>query len=359
MIFRLSMELAIILKGHEQCSPSSCISSTGQKCCLVGANNQEPSFKIVDYSLFEIENVQQVGMQHRDNYGWDVAYDATLAGKIEQFYFCIDGIYNQAWSHWVAESAYYLVLWDRLKTIYPGIKIYSLSPKNYKNAMYKSFNISPSDVVYSIEAKRNKFIFPSYGSWADHTRPFLFQKHMAIFYNYFVSKMQIREKDIDILYLPRGSRENNKGTDRKIAIQPALIDILSTMPNVRIFFTDETDNMLTQWELVQRARVILLNEGGNLLINGYFAKDSKIISLGGDGNHAHFQNPAPGLMYYDTIRRRNKYYHIPYEWPPILVVNMLIRLLTEDIQPVSLKPITCWRNCKYCNYQDYIQHAFI
>lgn len=350
------MELAILLKGHEQCSPNVCTCTSGSKCRVISANNDQPDFAIDDYFMFECENVEQVGVQPRDHYGWDIAYDATLAGKIEQCYFCIDGIYNQAWSHWVAESAHYLVLWDKLKTIFPGIKIYSLSPKNYKNAMYKSFCISPTEIVYSIETKRNKFIFPRYGSWADHTQPFLFKKHMENFYNYFISKMQIKEKDIDILYLPRGSRENNKGTDRKIAIQPALIDILSSMPNTRICFTDETDNMITQWELVQRAKVILLNEGGNLLINGYFAKDSKIISLGGDGNYAHFQNPEPGLMYYDTIKRRNKYYHIPYESPPILVVNTLIRLLNEDIPPVPLRPINCWRNCKYCKYQDYTEY---
>lgn len=347
------MDLAIFLKGHTSCSPGNCVSPTSIKCKNIATYDCKPSFAIEDYYFYSVENVEGVGVQPRENYGWDVAYNTISGNGVPNYYFCVDTIYNDTWPHWVDESAIYLLLFAKLKKIYQTIKLYSFSKKNYKKAMYKAFDISEEEVVHTLEGTNNTFIFPEYISLADHRKPFLFMKHMANFYNYIAAKCPTKEKDIDILYLPRGKKENSKGTDRTIPVQPMLIEFLSQLPTVKIFYTDDTENMIDQWDLVRRAKVIILNEGGNHGINGFFAYNSQILVLGGNGNACHFQNPSPGLMYYDSLKRGNKYYHISYEYPMPYILDLLQNILLGAATPVGVPKFSCFRNCNYCKYQEY------
>lgn len=347
------MELAVLLSGHESCTPSQCLSTTHIKCKTVATMGSQPTFAIEDYVFYEVDHVTGVGVQPRDNYGWDVSYDTTLSGEAESFYFCIDTIYSETWPHWVDESAVYLLLFSKLRKIYPRIKIYSLKHKVFKEAMYRAFEIWSEDVVFHIESKHNRFVFPHYISLADHRLPYLFLKHMKNFYRYIVSKCPTKGKDIDILYLPRGKKENSKGTDRTVPVQAQLIDFFSATQKAKILFTDDTVNMIEQWDTVRRAKVIILNEGGNHGINGFFAYDSDIIVLGGDGNACHFQNPSPALMQYDALKRKNRYYHIGYHCPINIVLDLLMAVIEKRATPESVPDFSCWRKCSYCKNQEY------
>ncbi len=199
------MELSIPLEHHESCLEDKCIVSGPSICTVVGTSKCEPSFAIEDYYIYRINNVLGIGVSPRENYGWDVSFLPENSGPPEEIFFCIDGIYHEAWSHWVDESAIYLPLFLTLKKLYPSLKLYSFGKKGYKNAMYKAFDISSEDVVYTLSSSRNTCLFPRYISLADHRHPFLFLKHAQAFYSYLINKCPTPVKDIDILYLPRGS----------------------------------------------------------------------------------------------------------------------------------------------------------
>jgi hypothetical protein len=353
------MDLSIFLDDHKLCTPINCKANSQTKCKTVAVFGETPTFYVDDYPLYEVHGVVQVGVQPRDNYGWDVAYTCTPPESISQVYFCVDTIYNETWPHWVDESAIYLHLFHKIKEIYPSLKLFSLKKKLFKIPMYRTFDISEEDVVFTIDTNKNKFVFPHYISLADHRLPFLFMKHMSNFYKYITQKCPTKQKDIDILYLPRGTKENSKGTDRTIPVQPALIDFLSGMPNAKILYTDDTQNMIDQWDTVKRAKVIIVNEGGNHGINGFFAENSKIIVLGGHGCGAHFQNPSPALMYYDSINRGNKYYHIDYFYPLNIVISFICMVFNEEVAPVAVPKVSCWRNCSFCKYQEYSKKPLV
>jgi hypothetical protein len=353
------MELAVIVRGHEQCTPALCTSTCGTKCKTIAVFGDTPSFIIDDYMLYEVNYVDQIGVKPRENYGWDVSYYEHDAGPIDTVYFCVDAIYNETWGHWVEESAIYLLLFAKLKKIYPTLKLYSLKKKLFKAAMYRAFDITEDDVVYSISTRQNKCIFPHYISLADHRLPFQFERHMSNFYKYIVNKCPTKEKDIDILYLPRGAKENSKGTDRTVPVQHMLIEFLSQMPNVKILFTDETQNMIDQWDMVRRAKTLIVNEGSNQALNGYFAYNTKIVILGGNGNGCHFQNPSNTLIYYDSIKRGNQFYHLDYSAPLNHVLMFIQMVINGDVSPVPPPPVSCWRNCSFCKYQDYSKHPLI
>jgi len=81
---------------------------------------------------------------------------------------------------------------------------------------------------------------------------------------------------------------------------------------IQRFFTDTVKNIVDQVELVRRAKIIILNEASNMTINGFFAENSDIIVLGGLGGGHFLENPRPAHIYYDSVKRGNKYYHISY-----------------------------------------------
>ena len=221
------------LENHKECSLSQCKSQTSKKCRVFADINQVPTFFIKNYALYEILNVISIGIQHRDAYGWDVEYDSDVSGPIEHYYFYIDGIYNDVFPHWTLENSIYLVLFKELQTIYPSIKLLSFKEKNYKKCLYRAFNINETDIVTKIKHPRNKIIFTKSTSQADHHTPFLYMEHVSNFYKAIVDKTATREKNIDILYLPRGTSENSRTCD--IPIQAHLIDHLSNLKNVVIY----------------------------------------------------------------------------------------------------------------------------
>jgi len=347
------MELSILLQGHDGCSGGTCKASCGTKCCTVGTEGERPSFALEDYYIFEKHNVLQIGVQPRENYGWDIAYTEAPHEEPTDSFFCIDGIYHEAWAHWVEESAIYLPLYLKLKNRFSSLKLFSFGKKGYKSAMYRAFSIPEEDVVYELPTKPNRCFFPYYISLGDHRRPFSFLNHMKVFYSWIVQRCGPCEKDIDILYLPRGSKENCKQNDRQIPVQSELISIFSEHPNVTILYTDSTNNMIEQWKVIRRSKIIILNEGSSLLVNGFFAENSQIIILGGHGNKAHLWNPSPALVYYDSIQRGNRYYPIPYEWRTPHVLFYLTAVIDKSVLPEPTPLFKCHLNCQYCKYQTF------
>ena len=64
---------------------------------------------------------------------------------------------NEAFAHWVFESAIYFDLFDKLKIQYPDIKINLKTKRDYKNLFFKFFEIQQDDIVYDI--KENNICF--------------------------------------------------------------------------------------------------------------------------------------------------------------------------------------------------------
>ena len=327
---------------------------------IIGENNVEPSFMIDDY-VFDVQNgVSQITIQHRDHYGWDIEFNEIEESEVEVYYYYIDGIYNDAFGHWAYESSVYLTIFDKLKDLYPSIKILSFKNKKYKNCYYEAFNIKPSHIVNQIESSKNKVIFIKCSSMADHTNCYLYLTHVRKWYSYLTNSHTI-EKDIDVLYLPRGTLDNYREITDLYRIQSELLHIINQYSSSMIYFADiSTKNMKDQINLIKRAKIVILNEGSNHGINGFFAENSHIIVLGGNGggNGYHFQNTRPALVYYDSVKRGNLYYHIEYNEPVQNVIQLIDKLL-KDVHVSSFipPPVTCWREdwkgCNECNHMKW------
>ena len=319
---------------------------------VIGQNNTPPSFIIDDYK-FDVQNgVTKISIQHRDHYGWDIEYTDIDDSEVENYYYYIDGIYDEAFSHWTYESGIYLHVFNKLKEKYPAIKLLSFRNKGFKTIQYEAYGILP---VTTIESHKNKIIFIKNCSQADHTECELYLTHVRRWYSYLKSLRPTVEKDIDILYLPRSSTENYREISEIKNIQYNLINTFNNYNGATIYYTDKTYNMADQVELIRKSKIIIVSEGGNVLVNAYFAKNSHIIVLGGHGpnNGYHFQNPRPALIYYDSVKNGNSYYHVSYSSPVSSVLELIDNIKRNVIQPIPVPSVNCWREnwngCKECN----------
>jgi hypothetical protein len=324
---------------HPDCLIESCSKDGPYKCKLIGAIHQPCTFELDGYKVYQAENVSKLIAVDLDNYGvdrinfgWDILCSKEpLEGDVE-YYFCVDGVYDTAFAHWIFESAYLLPLFLKLKKMIPSLKLYEFAKRKYKSSMYKAFGIDEKDIVSTIENPRNIFFFPKHGSLADHSDVAEFMRDIRIFYDSLVSKTKNQQKDIDILYLPRGTLENFPGNDRKVQFQENLMEFVRSQPNSLVYMTDTTENMIDQIEMVRRAKVILLDYGSNFEYNGFFAEESRIVVLGNMGNaDLHLRNPRPAQKFFDTIKKKHNTYYFVRDMLPFEQLQIFIRYIADGV----------------------------
>jgi hypothetical protein len=275
----------------------------------VGKKSDIPDLFIDDiYPLFKYNAVDSiVSCNHTTSlntdfdYGWDILINEEVK-EIEQYYFTIDNIYNDAFGHWVYESAIYLCIFHKLKELYPNIKLLIFSQKNYKKCFFNAFYISEDDIVTEISNKNNCIIFPKYTTHHDGNLGELYSKYINNLYTFITKDINNYNKEYSIVYFPRGSLENYKGNDRVINNQDKIIDLVSSYNNSFIYNTDTTKNFVNQVELLKKTRIFLADYGSNFIVNSFFCENSIIIILGVTVTHELF--PA-GHIIMDYIKKRN------------------------------------------------------
>jgi hypothetical protein len=315
----------------------------------VASIDQVPSFTLEGYPMYDVDNVSSITIENTPTYGWDVTHDPSLSGDIEEYYLYIDGYYDEGFSHWIFESSFYLPMVSKMREFYPSLKILSFRKKGYKDCVYRTFDLTENDIVYEIKEKRNKVFFFQGSSLADHTKINIYMNHVSRFYNGITNKCGPIQKDISVLYLPRGKKENSAGTDRVIPYQEELIEMVNSIEKSYVYYTDSTTNFIDQIRVVRRASVIILDYGSSLLVNGFFAEGSKILVLG--DSTLHLQNLRPLLLLKDAIRRGNDHFYTPHGMPPYIIHHKL-QSIVNGSEPISMHRSHCWRNCEACKAHE-------
>jgi hypothetical protein len=302
-----------------------------------------PTSILDDYPLYLAYNVTSIEpvMNSDARFGWLVTESERSVS--EHLYLYLDGAADDPFGHWVFESGIFLPLFHRLKTRYPTIHLFSTNPKQYKEVFYKGFGIDTTDVVSAVEAN-NTVIFTQWNSLGDHdiTRRTKYCIFLDSFYKSLISPLGNVDKTIDILYLPRGVKENFKINDRHIPAQRYLLDkIQSFFPTTVIYNTDTTTNIREQIQLVRSSKIILLDYGSSLLVNGFFAENSNIIVIG-DFGHVHCTNPKPYMMLQETLKRGCNYMYLPIDCPAMYLLQVIYETIQHNFQPHT-HIYNCWK----------------
>lgn len=225
-------------------------------------NTEHP---IVINNLYKIYKVQNVIEYSYENFNsWKIKVDEQTT--IENYYFVIDTISDEAFSHWVFESAIYLPIFKELQKLYPEIKLVLRTKKTFKTLFCNFFEIDP---VYKIEPN-NLCFFPSpISSQNDKTITEDLKKQIYIFRSYFQGESEIKYENI---VMPRQTKENYKYNDRQYNFEPLIKQLQPYILN-----TDEITDLNQQINTVQSGKNIYLSEGAPFLVNGLFCKNKNIF----------------------------------------------------------------------------------
>jgi hypothetical protein len=311
----------------------------------IGSLDQPPETLFEGYPLYFAQNVVSIEAIHdkEETFGWLTTVSENQTSSPEHYYLYIDGKPDEPFGHWVFESGIFLTLFFLLKKQYPSLQLLSFNPKKYKQVFYNSLGLDSNSVVYTLQPK-NTVIFTQWNSLGDHDiqRGKLFRHYSRGLYDLLVGHALPFAKPIDILYLPRGVNENYKSNDRYIPAQAGLLgSIKSVFPNTIIYHTDTTTTISEQIHIVRSSKIILLDYGSSLLVNGYFAHDSLVVVLG-DFGHIHCKNPKPYTLLQETLARRNNYVYLPVHYDASTILTILREGVETGFQ-VHHHHYRCWR----------------
>lgn len=247
---------------------------------------------------------------------WNITLLNSCENKIEsnqniQYYLIIDTIFHDAFAHWVFECAVYLPLFHKLKELYPNLKLYLKSKKNFKILFTTHLGINQDDITYTIDIN-NICIFPApITSLNDNC----ITEEYKLLIDELVNKLNIplNTKSICNLFSPRGGVENFWGNHRIHNTS----DIETVFVNqdddnmYKILYTDKITSLNEQINIISMTKNVILSDGSAFLVNGFFCNNSKIIIL---GNIVLSQvNSYIKMKYlYDYVNNKNEIICLPY-----------------------------------------------
>lgn len=234
---------------------------------------QGVSFYFVEnVCLYEINNTTTV-----------MTIEPTHKAADTNVYFVIDTLEENAFGHWVYESAVFLPYFHLFKARYPALKLVCHERKTYKYLFYKYFDISMNDIVYDINIDcPNLCIFPETGMHLTigYTTP-QFEQILVQFCQEVQRRMPTDiDPFIEYCIMPRQTKENYAPNDRRVPFG----EIYECFENLKIPYqimeTDKVDDLNDQIRAIQRARAIILVDGSALMVNGIFCKGKPIFVVG-------------------------------------------------------------------------------
>jgi capsular polysaccharide biosynthesis protein len=284
---------------------------------IIGTKDSKPDLYIDNiYPIYIVNSVKNIELTYLS---WNVTVNNNVS---TDYYYCLDTINDEAFGHWVYESAIYLVLYKKLKLIYPNIKLYILNKKNYKFSYFKAFDIDIDDIVYSLP-ENNIVLFNNYITLSSLDLFNLedrYNLYLENYYNFLIVKCKPIENQYDIVYFPRGVLENYKGNDRVIFNQDMIINLVESYNNSLIYYTDNTRNIIDQINIVKQAKILILDYGSNLLVNGFFCSNQTIIVLGYDILHTSYTSGK--LIINNCVKRNNTIIFIERLPHPLLLFSL-------------------------------------
>jgi hypothetical protein len=242
-------------------------------------------------------NVSEYSWKEHPEFAWHIHYESEKPPDSADIpiYFILDSGNSGAFSHWVYENATWLPFFLEVKAKYPSCYLVVETKKQYKSLYLSLYGISSDCLRFHSEVESSNFcFFHTYTSLNDKNIP-------PIYYSNLFQHIQMLEnnmpaKDMNILYLPRGTKENISGPNNRVYnIQEDLKQVVKGVGGV-VFETDTTSDLREQIELVRRSKILIVDYGSNLWVNGTFAHNSKILCLN-TGWKQHIQYPALGVLW--------------------------------------------------------------
>jgi len=213
--------------------------------------------------------------------------------------------------HWLWECVIYTIFFNKLKTIYPNIKILFNGYKKYKEHFCNTAGISSNDMCYTSIVttfhptfhnsnfinelytpleKEYTIIVPeykylgflsSYGKYYPNSKFNLEFRSLFKLYKDTLPLIPNIKKDIDCIYMIRSSDTGeNYSRNRRNFINMDEVTELMNKKNIPIYDVKNFNSIEEQIKVVERAKTIVVEHGSGWFINGImFSKNTHLIVL--------------------------------------------------------------------------------
>jgi hypothetical protein len=205
---------------------------------------------------------------------------------------------DHAFAHWVYEDFIYIChpdgLPESVTSIWDKMKIHAVWPKEYKTPFLESIGIPKNRQV------SGKLPIPNY-CWFPESQ-LLLNQNIAIneiWLDRFEKWVQQQKEHINLfhfLILPRQSKESYHANDRRVHIEPIIEYVQDEMKKQNfdleteliLYHTDKMTNIKEQIQIVGGAINIILDAASSYFVNGMFANNASIFSIGPWRHHEQF-----------------------------------------------------------------------
>jgi hypothetical protein len=267
---------------------------------------RENDTDVLKNDIYEYKIVNNVIIYSYENYNSWAIHSSDNNTSNPTYYLIIDTLYNDALSHWVYESAIYILLYLKLKIEYPTLKIHIKTKKIFKQLFFDYFNITPENITFTLDSN-NVCIFPlPISSHNTHT----LSETCKLQIEAFIDTIQPNDskKTLHTLIMPRQLKENFKNNDRAYNIDN-IISGFQDLSNNRILRTDTITNIKEQMEIVNSAENLIVTGGSPYLLNGMFCKNTNIIVLDSDFQEQ-FRKYIKYTYYHNRILKNNRVHFV-------------------------------------------------
>ena len=241
-------------------------------------DNISPVEKIDEVNIYNLKNVISYKYYNK---GYSIISDNNIVNSEHQYFlFEISAQHGQeAFAHWIIEGAILIPIFKKIKCIYSNIKLHLHICKQFKTLFLNYFNINENDISYTLEPNNECFIAEPFTFFDNKSDCSLHFSYVVNFFNSIRPEI-LPEKDIDILFLPRQTKENFIGNNR-IHNTKQLEDAILLMNNCYVLHTDNITDLKDQINFILRAKNIIVTDGSPYLINSLISLNANIICIGG------------------------------------------------------------------------------
>lgn len=244
-------------------------------------DNISPVEKIDEVNIYSVKNV--ISYKYYNNVHDILCNNNIVNSEHKYFLFEMSAqLSREAFAHWIIEGAILIPVFKKIKSKYSNIKLHLHMCKKFKTLFLNYFNINENDISYTLEPNNECFITEPFTFFDNKLDSSLnFKLHFTYVVNFFnsIRPQVLPEKDIDILFLPRQTKENFIHNDRNHNTKQ-LEDSILLMDNCYVLHTDNITDLKDQINFILRAKNIIVTDGSPYIINSLISLNANIICIG-------------------------------------------------------------------------------
>ena len=241
---------------------------------------------------------------------WDIHFVEDGVASSDVTCLVIDQFYDDAFFHWVFESAIFLPYMSEINKIYPSTQVICSRKKDFKTLFYNYFSIN----LINYETSANPsytYIFPML---INNQNDNYMSEDYKLLINRFFKLFECPKQSIEheYLILPRQTKENYANNNRQAPLHSLLENFQKYDHDV--LHTDIVSDLSTQISKVRSANTVIVVDGSAFLVNGVFMNGQNIVVLS-IGVSTKEQSDEWSKMRYiiDMIKHKNTVTYYPSE----------------------------------------------